>query len=255
MIDLINLNNVDPKNLQINQVLLIPNNLGDNPSNVLNYVVQKGDSLYSIAKKYNTTVQEISNYNNLKSNTLQIGQILKIPEKYSNISNVVPNYINYTVKKGDSLYSLSKKYNVPIETIKKDNSLESNILKINQKLKIRVKDTDTTNIIECLGTDYEDENYIIYTVKSGDSLYKIANKYNTTVSSIINLNNLASTNLSINQKLKIPNNASSITTYTVKKGDSLYSIAKKYNTTVDAIKNNNNLSTNTLSIGQVLKIF
>ncbi len=66
------------------------------------------------------------------------------------------------------------------------------------------------------------------------------------------LNNLSSNLLSIGQVLKIPTTSSN--TYTVQKGDSLYSIAKKFNTTVNEIKTKNNLTSNTLSIGQILKI-
>ncbi len=94
-------------------------------------------------------------------------------------------------------------------------------------------------------------NTNIYIVKSGDSLYSIAKKYNTTVDELKKINNLTSNLLSINQKLIIPN---SYQIYTVVKGDSLYSIAKKYNTTVDELKRINNLTSNLLSINQKLKI-
>ena len=95
-------------------------------------------------------------------------------------------------------------------------------------------------------------------------MYAIAKKYNTTASAIMLLNNLQNTNLSIGQKLKIPaastvtptkpSTPSSNTTYTVKSGDNLYSIARRFNTTVDAIKRKNNLTSNNLSIGQKLII-
>ena len=100
------------------------------------------------------------------------------------------------------------------------------------------------------------EQYIEYTVKKGDTLYSIASTYNTTVNTIRNINNLTSDNLSINQKLIIPITSTPQTyiTYTVKSGDSLYSIAKKYGVSVDAIKNLNNLTSNLLSIGQNLLI-
>ena len=94
----------------------------------------------------------------------------------------------------------------------------------------------------------------IYIVKSGDSLYSIARKYNTTVDELMKLNNLSSNILSINQVLKVPSNNTSDITYIVKSGDSLYSIARKYQITVDDIKKYNNLTSNLLSIGQVLKI-
>lgn len=139
------------------------------------YIVKKGDTLYSIAKKYNTTVNEIKDINNLKSNTLSIGQILKIPELI-------------------------------------------------------------------------DENY--YIVKKGDTLYSIAKKYNITVNELKNINNITSNILSINQKLIVPK----INTYTVKKGDTLYSIAKNNNTTVDNIKLKNNLKSNLINVGDILLI-
>lgn len=98
----------------------------------------------------------------------------------------------------------------------------------------------------------------IYVVQSGDNLYKIANLYNTTVSEILNYNNLSNSNLSIGQQLKIPksNNQVNINdiTYTVKSGDSLWSIARKYNTTPSELMSYNNLKTNLLSIGQVIRI-
>ena len=98
-----------------------------------------------------------------------------------------------------------------------------------------------------LGNDY-------YTIKSGDSLWNIANRYNTTVNELKTLNNLTSNNLSIGQILKLPSNNIQENTYTVKSGDSLWSIANRYNTTVNELKTLNNLTSNNLSIGQILKL-
>ena len=110
-------------------------------------------------------------------------------------------------------------------------------------------------IISYTGGIVNEDGY--YTVVSGDSLYAIARKYNTTVDGIKRLNGLTSNNLSIGQILKIPssnNNDINSITYVVISGDSLYSIARKYNTTVDEIKRLNGLTSNNLSIGQILKI-
>ena len=260
--ELANLNNVKADTLQIGQVLNIPSSSGTNPSTMFTYTVKKGDSLYSIAQKYNTTVSEIINLNNLKNANLTIGQTLRIPETYTKENEMsLPNYINYTVQKGDNLYSIAKNYNIDIDTLIKDNALTNNTLAIGQNLKIRVTGDSPIEIEECIGTDYtppeETINTTTYTVKSGDNLYSIANKYNTSITAIKNLNNLTSNNLSIGQVLKIPTTSPSANitqTYTVKSGDSLYSIANKYNTSITAIKNLNNLTTNNLSIGQVLKI-
>ena len=201
------------------------------------YIVKSGDSLWSIANKFNTTVNAIKNLNNLTSNNLSIGQVLQIP-----VSTSTGTGNTYTVKSGDSLWSIANKFNTTVDAIKNLNNLTSNNLSIGQVLQIPVStSTGTGNT---------------YTVKSGDSLWSIANKFNTTVDAIKNLNNLTSNNLSIGQVLQIPVSTSSGTgnTYTVKSGDSLWSIANKFNTTVDAIKNLNNLTSNNLSIGQVLQI-
>ena len=203
------------------------------------YVVQKGDTLYSIANKLGTTVSELKKENNLTSNTLQIGEVLRIPTKeiYEEEENI------YIVKKGDSLYSIAKKYNTTVEELKRINNLTSNILSIGQVLKLP---SDKESNIE------KEENTISYTVQKGDSLYSIARKYDTTIDRIKDLNNLTTNLLSIGQVLLIPTDTNLETTYTVQKGDSLYSIAKKYNTTVDRLKQLNNLSSNLLSIGQIL---
>jgi len=100
-----------------------------------------------------------------------------------------------------------------------------------------------------------DSSVIRYVVKAGDSLWLIAQKYNTTVDAIRKLNNLTSDMLSIGQILNIPSaQALPYIEYTVQPGDSLWLIANRYNTTVDAIKSLNGLSGNALDVGQVLRV-
>ncbi len=261
--ELAEINNVVGRPLRIGEVLTIPTNTGNNPNNMFMYTVKKGDSLYSIAKKYNTTVNEIMKLNYLTNTDLSIGQVIRIPEMYFKEDEMfLPNYINYTVKRGDTLYSIARDNNINIDTLIKDNSLTNNNLSVGQVLRIRTPMSSTIEVEECFGRDYTlpidiSTNYINYTVKRGDSLYSIAKAYNTTVDAIKNTNNLVNTNLSIGQVLKIPsnNNASvSNNIYIVKPGDNLYSIARRFNTTVDKIKRNNNLTTSLLSVGQKLII-
>ena len=227
-------NNLTSNSLSIGQKLVIPSEKETTNKNV--YTVQSGDTLYSIAKKYDVSVDAIKEANNLPNNTLTIGQILIIPTEET-------DYILYTVVAGDSLYAIARKYGLTMQELMEFNNLGSTLLSIGQVLKIPAAVEETIPpVIETT-----------YTVKSGDSLYSIAKKYNTTVSDLMTYNRLTSNLLSIGQVLKIPTNMSEIV-YTVKSGDTLYEIARKYNTTVDSIKNKNNLTSNTLSIGQVLKI-
>ena len=159
----------------------------------------KGDSLYNIARRYETTVDEIIKLNHLTSINLSIGQKLQIPETGEEVT-VPPSYESYTVKKGDTLYGIAKKYNLSVDILLKDNNLNSPNLSVGQVLKIR---TGTTTILECFGEDTKVDDSIIYTVKKGDSLWSIAKKYNTSVNTIKSKNNLTSNTLSIGQKLKI----------------------------------------------------
>jgi len=98
-----------------------------NNSGLEDYVVQKGDYLYELARKYNTTVDNLKKINNLGTDFLSIGQILKVPKRNNNY---------YVVKKGDSLYSIAKKFNTSVDKIKDINNLISNKLIVNQKLLI-----------------------------------------------------------------------------------------------------------------------
>jgi len=242
--EIIDTNNLgNNTSLSIGQELIIPNKKEELPpieEEILNtYTVQSGDSLYSIARRFNTTVDTLKSLNNLTSNNLSIGKVLLLPSESDN-TNESTN--TYTVQSGDSLYSIARKFNTTVNDIKNLNNLTSNNLSIGQILQIPSSITTSPNRT--------------YTVQSGDSLYSIARKFNTTINDIKSLNNLTSNNLSIGQILKI---STSTTTspnrmYTVQSGDSLYSIARKFNTTVNDIKNLNNLTSNTLSIGQILQI-
>lgn len=204
--ELARINNVTANTLRVGQVLIIPSLSGDNPSNMFMYTVKSGDSLYSIARKYNTTVKDIIDINNLTSTNLYIGQKLRIPEVYTPEDEMIlPNFINYTVKNGDTLYKIAKEYNTTVKQIMDDNSLTSNNLSIGQNLKIRVNNSDNIIVEECFGEDFIEpiSNTLEYTVKKGDTLYSIAKQYNSTVSDLIALNGLKNANLAIGQILKI----------------------------------------------------
>ena len=140
--------------------------------------------------------------------------------------------------------AVRKKYGISVTELKEINDLSNNTLSIGQKLLVPA----TTIIID----ETTPGEYITYTVKSGDNLYSIANRYGVSVKEIMNLNNLTSNLLNVGQTLRIP--TSETNAYIVKSGDNLYSIARRYNTTVDEIKRKNNLVSNNLSIGQSLII-
>ena len=180
--------------------------------------------------------------NQLKNNWENYAEaVVRAIIEYLNLSYVpIPGSNYYTVKSGDSLWSISKKLGVTPDELKNANNLTSSLLKVGQVLKIPSEEIISESV---------------YTVKSGDSLYKIAQQHNTTVDEIKKLNNLSSNLLSIGQVLKLPEKEiTEENSYIVKRGDNLYKIAQQNNTTVGELMSLNNLSTTSLSIGQVLKL-
>lgn len=121
-------NNLSSNVLSIGQKLIIPEKKESSTTDVGNYyTVVAGDTLYSIARKYKTTVDEIKRLNNLTTSLLSLGQKLIIPEN----NNI------YVVKKGDSLYAISRKYGITVNELMSLNNLNSTLLAIGQELKIK----------------------------------------------------------------------------------------------------------------------
>lgn len=253
-----------------NKINIIKNNTNafilsnkKNSGNLMEIIYPLRDNNTLATQLNNALSQNVSKFYQLRSpvNTnLDYYELLRpinnndaILIKYGNISDNLANkifqtissFLNnkniYTVKSGDSLYAISKKFNTTVDELKKVNDLTNNNLSIGQKLIIPNQSTSIINT-----------NNNTYIVKSGDSLYALSKKFDTTVDELKKINNLTSNLLSIGQTLIIPN--SETNTYIVQKGDSLYSISKKFNTTVDKIMKDNNLSSNLLSIGQKLII-
>ncbi|MBC1636856.1 1,4-beta-N-acetylmuramoylhydrolase [Listeria welshimeri] len=266
-------------------------NSNSSSSNSATYTVVKGDSLWKIATKYNVSVANLKSWNNLKSDNIYIGQKLKVtagstsntskPNTGSNTNTSKPststNAKTYTVKKGDSLWKIATNNKVTIANLKSWNNLKSDFIYPGQTLKVSASSTSSNtnsskpSTSSSTNTSKPNTNAKTYTVKKGDSLWKIANQNKTTVTNLKSWNNLKSDNIYIGQKLKVsagsitnntntskpstskPSN-SSTKTYTVKKGDSLWSISRQYKTTVDNIKSWNKLTSNTIYIGQKITI-
>ena len=202
------------------------------------YTVKTGDTLYAIARKFNTTVNELINLNNLSNTNLSIGQMIKLPQ-----AEEQSDYELYTVMNGDSLYSIANKYNIAVADLIDFNALPTTVLTVGDVIRIPKNSVNGK------------EN--VYVVKPGDTLYRIANIYGVSVNDLIIANNLSSNILTIGQELVIPIKPvteEDYVVYEVVPNDTLYGIARRFNTKVDAIKSYNNLTSNLLNIGQILQI-
>ncbi len=202
------------------------------------YIVKKNDNLYDIAKEYNTTVGILKALNNLSSNILQVGQILKLPT--SLVEETIPgDYLIYTIKKGDNLYSIAKNYNITLDELINFNQQGSTLLHIGEQLLIPINNQTNNNIQ--------------YIIKPGDTLYNIAKRYNTNVDEIKRINNLNTNMLKIGETILIPG-TSNYQTYVIRTNDTLEGIALRYNTTVENIMKANNLLTDDVTVGQIILI-
>lgn len=169
------------------------------------HVVQKGENLLKLSERYNVSLRDLKNANNLETTLIQQGQKLRVKnleaKSYTNNSTSKVENVNtyktisnrsdvHLVKKGETLYGLSKLYGMSVSKLKQKNKLTSNLIKIGQTLNI--SDFDTFN-----------KDALMWTVSKGDTLYSIARKNGTTVNAIKELNGLTSNLISIGQKLQL----------------------------------------------------
>jgi len=240
------------------------------------YNVKTGDTLYAIALKNNLSVNEIKLTNHLSSNTIYSGQKL-ILDKPATSSTTASTTVStkssntYTVKSGDSLSKIATSYGMSVSQIATLNQISNvNVIRVGQILKVAgtsatTSQSSATNIT----TSKVSVNTGTYTVKSGDTLSKIASSYKMTVAQLATLNNITNVNMiKVGQVLKVTQtttsaqsatsastSTSNTASYTVKSGDTLSKIAANYNMSLAQIANLNQISNvNAIRIGQVLKV-
>lgn len=157
------------------------------------------------------------------------------PVKPSTAPSAPLGLYTYTVKKGDTLWRIAQAHSTTVDRIKKDNGLKSDEIVVGQKLKV-------------VGGG-------IYVVAKGDTLWSIAKKLGTTVANLMKVNSLKSDEIVVGDTLMTGGSVSAgVRTHTVNKGDTLWSIAQKYDTDVHTLRKLNGMSGSVLQIGQVLKV-
>ncbi|MCR6108363.1 LysM peptidoglycan-binding domain-containing protein [Salipaludibacillus agaradhaerens] len=214
------------------------------------YNVQQGDTLYSLAQRYQVTVEQLKNINGLTSDLIYTGSQLTVPGEYVTRGKAI------NIKKGDTLYSIARRYGLTVEDLQLANSLKSDRINEGQKLIVPGKSSSgsTTWVTE-------------YKISRGDTLFSLAKKYGTTVNKLKKNNGLSSDNIYVGQTILVPGSEKTeredsvpekpetpkeTTVHIVQSGDTLFSLAKTYGMTVDEIKQLNYLASHNIYVGQKL---
>ena len=213
------------------------------------HTVKAGDWLSKIAKTYGVTVEQLKEYNSLKSDTIYVGQKL-----------IVSTDTKYVVKKGDTLSKIASKYSTTVAKIKTRNSLKSDTIYVNQVLYIPSGTKTTTQSTSEPSTPTKAVTSwpsVTYTVKSGDTLTGIAKKLGTTIAKLMEYNYMDSGEW-LNEGQKIAVNGYAPRNFAVTPGES--SSAKRVGKLVDwfldgkyLIKRNDVFIVTDVATGQTVK--
>ena len=301
MADLISWNNIKNNLIYPGQVLVVSktaagdnnNNSGNNnsnnngggtttPTNGTKYTVKAGDSVWAIANKYGISMADLISWNNIKNNLIHPGQVLIVSKDATDNNNsnsgnnnsnnnnggttTPTNGTKYTVKAGDSVWAIANKYGISMTDLVKWNNIRNNFIYPGQVLVVSQSSTGNANTGNNNNNNSSSNNNQTgktYTVKAGDSVWAIANKTGISMAQLVQLNNIKNNFIYPGQVLKLGgttssnNNQGNTTTnktYTVKAGDSLWSIAQQTKLSINQLKQLNNLHSDLILVGQVLKL-
>jgi len=251
--------------------------------------VKKGETLFSISKIYNISVDELKKINNIIKGKIHTGQDLKInhpsvQSKSETLAKVeeAPRPATHKVISGESLYSISKTHNISVDELKRINNIPNGKIHPGEELKLdQENEALAQNVVaEKLDKKQAEKNAvkeITHKIKKGENLGSIAKENNTTVEELQRINHLSDSKIHQGQELIVnkdddsknrslvavkaekkqeqkAENKEKALAHKVVKGENLGSIAKENNTTVDELKRINHLADSRIHLGQELKI-
>lgn len=192
------------------------------------HTVRRGDTLYRIARRYGVTVASIQAANNLRSNIIRPGQRLQLFGARGGTAGGSGSITTevYTVRRGDTLSLIAQRSGTTVAEIKALNNLSSDMIRTGQTLRISSGGSASTSV---------------YTVRRGDSLSGIAQRYNTNVNTLMRMNNLNSSVIHPGQNLNVPSGGGT-NVYVVQRGDSVGAIAQRLNVSTNHLISRNNLT-------------
>ena len=249
---------VNPESLKNNNVA--------NDKQIAFHYVRRGETLGRIASKYDMSVSDIQRENSLRGSKIYPGQKLKIQKtvggntreevniaSVSKPTNSESNIQVHSVNKGESLYNISRRYNISVSDLKSMNNLSSDYIYQGQKLKLIDNGTlpSTSN------------NFAKHSVKRGETLGQIAENYGVLAQQIRNWNNISGSRIYPGQKLLIQSDKADIVQsstpkkveyHTIRKGETLSSIASKYDVSINEIKSWNSIDGVNIKAGDRLAL-
>lgn len=225
----------DSNHIEAGQTLIVPSL---NEANVLIHVVTPNESLFSIARRYLTTVSELKSLNSIADEReLALGASILVP----NIDGT--KYELYEVVAADTLYSISRRFATTEETLASLNGLsDARALEAGQSI---------------LVPRIDDERYEVHEIKSGDTLYNISRRFNTSVAQLRALNGIGDgRGLNVGRSIIVPRvDETLFDTVVVETGDSLYSISKRYDVSLSALRALNGVAdARDLQVGEAILV-
>ncbi|MCE1189039.1 MAG: LysM peptidoglycan-binding domain-containing protein [Ignavibacteria bacterium] len=246
--------------------------------------VRKGESLKSIAQRYSVSIHDLAAWNNIKGHAVKKNQKIKILQErnasfasnsFKNSGSKTEKLFKYKVKRGETISAIADKFGVEPSSVRKWNKLADNKLTAGKVLKIYSREKSSSmgdNVAKSSNT------LVSHKVRHGETLAEIASKYDVSVTNLKKWNKIKGNSVKAGQRLKVYSDAGEISgkaekksvasgkkgakskkhvevrTHTVKKGETLEKIAKKYNTTVKELQSSNEISGKKLKVGQKIKI-
>lgn len=222
--------------------------LGTAAASAKTITVQPGDSLWALARRYDTTVADILQLNGLSSDAIRPGQVLTVPGEDEVAAAPATTVV---VRAGDTLYDIALANDLSVADLIAFNDLDGTLIHPGQELRLAAGD--------------KAPEPLTVTVAAGDSLWALARRYDTTVAAIASANSLSeAATLRVGAQLSIPGQYASASEtdvggpvpmqIVVGPGETLWSIAQRYDSTIAALKSANSLKGDTLYVGQQLRI-
>ncbi|MCU7503969.1 MAG: LysM peptidoglycan-binding domain-containing protein [Ignavibacteria bacterium] len=256
---------------------------------LVQYSVKKNDNLTEIADLFNVRVSDLRNWNNISyTDAIHVGQTISVyvpqdkKDYYASLDNQTAvekrslkntqlrnnsKWVTHKVRRGESLASISSKYNVTISQIKQWNGLHKSRINGGTKLKI-LAESNSPYLSPNQKSNYKRSGLTKYKVRHGDTIGEIASRFGVTVKQLQKWNKLTSKKLTAGKSIKIFGNetttalgdnqskaSATLNYYKVKQGDAISHIADKYHVSVSNLKKWNKLNSNRITAGKTLKIY